>query len=70
MNLLIDKAEKWLNELGIISHRKNNLLIVRNEQLLPLGISPEYLITELKSALNTKNLFCEIQKNSVMISLL
>lgn len=70
MNLLIDKAEKWLTDLGIHSHRKNNLLLVRNEQLIPLGVSPEDLIKEIKEGLNTRNLFCEVQNNSVMISLL
>ena len=70
MNTLLDQAEKWLKELRVKSHRKNDLLLIRYEQIIPLAISPEELIVELKSALKTENLLCEIQNNSVMVSLL
>ena len=56
MNLLLDNSKIWLDELGIPSRRCGENLFVDLSALIPLGLTPEELIVELRKALNANNM--------------
>lgn len=60
MNLTLIQAEKWLNELGIATaHTPMNTLAVNRRQMWDIAGDNDYVLSELKTAINCKRLFWE-----------
>jgi hypothetical protein len=56
MNTLLDNVEKWLNELGISTIKLGGVIMVNNTDLSSLGVTPNQLVIELRTALKANNL--------------
>jgi hypothetical protein len=67
MNLLLDNTKTWLNELGIPSRRVGENLFVELTALIPLGLTPDELIVELRKALNANNMSFQVFETRIHI---
>jgi hypothetical protein len=56
-NLLLQRAETWLSELGIKTFARPTCLLVSKESLKSLDISDEDILKELRIALNSTRLY-------------
>jgi predicted neuraminidase len=54
--VLLERAERWLNELGIQTERVDTVLKVNRDNAAGFG-EPDELLAELKKGLGTPRLF-------------
>lgn len=65
---MLEKASKWLNELGISSHfHEATMLSVSREEMIAFG-SPDEILSELKMAFGYSR-FCWMDKNADVLTL-
>lgn len=56
-NLLLINAQKWLTELGIRTNVTDDTVQVNRDDVVSFGMDSDSILSEMKSALNTKKIY-------------